>query len=107
MPSEPVPADPGRDESRPRTPPAPVDPLPGEPVSREPQSCEPVITRPDPMTEEDWQAWCDATADEQEPPDPDDEEPDADGLPGPWEYDLEQVVAGCRQITAEQAALAG
>ena len=85
MPGEPALAGPGRDD----------DP------AREPAHT------PDPMTEEDWQAWCDATADEQEPPDPDDEEPDADGLPGPWEYDLEQVVAGCRQITAEQAALAG
>jgi len=116
MPSEPVPADPGRDESRPRTPsapadPLPADPLPAEPVPCEPQSCEPVpwepvITRPDPMTEENWQAWCDATADQEEPPDPDEEEPDPDGLPGPWEYNVEQVVAECRRVTAEEAALA-
>ena len=79
MSSEPVPADPGRDESRPRTPPAPVDPPPGEPPPGEPP-WEPVITRPDPMTAEEWQAWCDATADEPEPPDPDEEEPDPDGL---------------------------
>ena len=36
---EPVPADPERDESRP--------------------DWEPVITRPDPMTAEEWQAWLD------------------------------------------------
>src|SRR5580704_1371757 len=46
----PTPAGPGRDE----------DP------AREPR--EPVHT-PDPMTGEDWQAWCDSQADQDEPPD--------------------------------------
>ena len=52
----PTPAGPGRDE----------DP------AREPR--EPVHT-PDPMTGEDWQAWCDSQADRDEPPDSDEEEP--------------------------------
>jgi len=56
------------------------------------------------MTEEEWLAWCNATADEDEPPGPDEEEPDSDGPPGSWEYDLEQVAAECRRVTAEEAA---
>ena len=78
----PVPAGPGRD---------------GNPAR------EPAHT-PDPLTEEEWLAWCDCQVDRDEPPDPDEEEPDPDGLPGPWEYDLEQVAADCRRITAEEAA---
>ena len=38
-----------------------------------------------------------------EPPDPDELEPDPDGLPGAWEYDLDAIVADCRRITAEEA----
>src|SRR5208283_5976860 len=85
MPQGPTPAHPGRDGD-----PAwqPHEPVPG----------------PDPVTEEEWLAWCAATADLDEPPDPDDREPDPDGLPGAWEYDLEQVVADCRRISAEEAA---
>ena len=56
------------------------------------------------MAEEDWQAWCDARVDEDEPPDPDDVEPDPDGLPGSWECDLDAIVGDCRRVTAEQAA---
>jgi len=88
MPHGPAPADPGWD----------VDPA-GQP--REP------VPTPDPMSEEEWLAWCDATAAQDEPPgDPDEEEPDPDGLPGPWEYDVARLVAECRQVTAEEAALA-
>ena len=72
----------------------------GDPA-REPH--EPTPT-PDSVTEEEWLAWCEATADQDEPTDPDEEEPGPDGLPGSWEYDLEQVVAECRRITAEEAA---
>ena len=85
MPRGPAPAGSGRDE----------DP------AREPR--EPVPT-PDPMTEEDWQAWCDWQEDQDEPPDPDEEEPDPDGLAAPWEYDLDAIVADCRHVTAEEAA---
>ena len=59
---------------------------------------------PDPMTEQEWQGWCNSQVDPGEPPDPGEEEPGPDGLPGPWEYDLDAVVADCRRITAEQAA---
>src|SRR6266849_9122234 len=69
----------------------------GDPA-REPR--EPVHT-PDWMTEEDWQAWCDSQADQDEPLDPDEEEPDS---AAPWEYDLNAIVAECRRITAEEAA---
>ena len=61
MHSGPVPADGGRDE----------DPARRVP---EPEDREPVITRPDPMAEEEWLAWLDATADQDEPPE-DEEEP--------------------------------
>jgi hypothetical protein len=56
------------------------------------------------MTEEEWLAWCDATADQDEPSGPDEEELDPDAPPGPREYDLEQVAAECRRVTAEEAA---
>ena len=59
---------------------------------------------PDPLTEEEWLAWCDSQVDQDEPTDPDEEEPGPDGLPGSWEYDLEQVVAECRRVTADEAA---
>jgi hypothetical protein len=58
------------------------------------------------MTGENWQAWCDSQVEQDEPPNHDEDEPDPDGLPGPWEYNLDQVVAECRQITAEEAAAA-
>ena len=61
MHSGPVPADGGRDE----------DPARRVP---EPEDWQPVITRPDPMTEEEWLASLDATARADEPPE-DEEEP--------------------------------
>ncbi len=82
MPRGPAPAGPGRDE----------DP------AREPAHT------PDPMTGEDWRAWCESQPDQDEPPDPDEEEPEPDGLPGPWECDLDAIVAECRRVTAEEAA---
>ena len=72
-----------------------------EDPAREPR--EPTHT-PDWMTEEDWQAWCDWQADQDEPPGPDEDEPDPDGPAAPWEYDLDAIVADCRRITAEEAA---
>jgi hypothetical protein len=59
------------------------------------------------VTEQEWLAWCEATAARDAPPDdPDEQEPDPDGLPGPWEYDVEQLVAECHRVTAEEAVLA-
>ena len=81
----PAPAGSGRDED--------PDPEPREPVPT-----------PDPMTGEEWLAWCEATAGQGEPPNPDEEEPDSDGPPGPWECDLDAIVADCRRITADEAA---
>ena len=82
MPRGPAPASPGQD---------------GDPA-REPH--EPVHIR-DWMTEKDWQAWCDSQVDQDEPPDPDETEPDS---AAPWDYDLDSIIAECRQITAEEAA---
>ncbi|MGB6580179.1 MAG: hypothetical protein WBF34_19910, partial [Streptosporangiaceae bacterium] len=70
-----------------------------EDPAREPR--EPVHT-PDPMTEADWQAWCDSAMGEDEPPDPDEEE-DPDSAAA-WECDLDAIVAECRRITADEAA---
>ena len=70
-----------------------------EDPAREPR--EPVPT-PDPMTEADWQAWCDSAMGEDEPPDLDEEE-DPDSAAA-WECDLDAIVADCRRITAEEAA---
>ena len=50
----------------------------GDPVEYEPTDWEPVITRPDPMTEEEREAWLDALAGEDEPSDPE-EYPDPEG----------------------------
>ena len=79
MHSAPVPADGGRDDSRPGTPPGPDQHPPGAG-----DAWEPVITRPDPMTEEERQAWLDAL---DEPFDPE-EYPDPDGPPPPGEDEL-------------------
>ena len=78
--------------------PTPTGPGRDEDPAREPR--EPVHT-PDPMTGEDWQAWCDAQADQDEPPDSDEEEP---STAPPWEYDLDGIVAECRRVSAEEAA---
>ena len=83
MPSEPVPADPGRGESRP--------------------GWEPVITRPDPMSEEEWQAWLDASAGEDEPCWLQECDPDPEEDQSPDDYDLDTILAGCRQATEDQA----
>jgi hypothetical protein len=70
-----------------------------EDPAREPG--EPVPTA-DPMTEADWQAWCDSAMGEDEPPDPDEMEDPESAVA--WECDLDAVVAECRRITAEEAA---
>jgi hypothetical protein len=41
---------------------------------------------PDWMTAADWEAWCDATAVDDEPPAPDDEDEEPDPVPGPGEW---------------------
>jgi hypothetical protein len=50
--------------------------------------------------EEDWLAWCEAV-EEQLGPDEDEPEDAA-----PWDVDVDALIAECRQVTAEEAALA-
>src|SRR5213592_779310 len=50
--------------------------------------------------EEDWLAWCESV-ESQLGPDEDDPEDAA-----PWDVDLDALIAECREITAEEAALA-
>jgi len=90
MPKEPVPADPGRAE-------APAQRL------AEPSAWEPVVTRADPMSEPEWQAWLKASAGDEEPwwlletdPDPEDDPP-------PPDSELDRLLAECRQITGDRA----
>jgi hypothetical protein len=96
MPSEPVPADPGREES----------PPPGGPVPCEPSDWEPVVTRPDPMTEEEREAWLDAVAGQDEPFDPE-EWYDPEGPPPPGEDQLTpEEIAGISEVIEDQARVA-
>ena len=52
-------------------------------------------------SEADWLAWCESVENQL---DPDEEEPDEDVAP--WDVDLDALIAECREITAEEAALA-
>src|ERR1700741_2214182 len=54
--------------------------------------------------EEDWLGWCEALVASGQALDPDEEEPDEDAAP--WDVDLDAIIAECRQVTAEEAALA-
>ena len=83
MPQGPVPGGSGRD---------------GDPA-REPHL--PVPT-PDPVGEEEWLAWCEAVAGQEEPPDPDEVEDPGSAVA--WECDLDAIVAECRRVSAEEAA---
>jgi len=60
-----------------------------------------VITRPDPVSLEEWLAW---DPDEDEPPGfcEDDLDPEGSGLP--WDEDLAAIVAETDQIARERAA---
>jgi hypothetical protein len=55
-----------------------------------------------PGREEDWLAWCESV--ENQLNSDDEEEPDEDAAP--WDTDLDAIIAECREITAEGAALA-
>src|SRR5215471_20737949 len=91
--SEPDPAGPGRDEDPPGVPPG--SGLPAEPV--------PAL---DWMTEAEWLALCDATADDGGLPDPAEEEgyrdPQDPALPGS-EQDLARIIAGSGRAAADAA----
>ena len=74
--------------------------MPPRPVPSEPGRDE------DPgRAEEDWLAWCEAAAASGEPLGPDEEEADDEDA-APWDADLDAIIAECRQVTAEEAALA-
>jgi Domain of unknown function (DUF222) len=53
--------------------------------------------------QEDWLAWCESV-EGQLGPDGDEEEPGEDAAP--WDADLDAIIAECREVTAEEAALA-
>ena len=55
----------------------------------------------DPGRAEDWLAWCESVENQL---DSGDEDPDED-VP-PWDADLDALIAECREITAEEAAMA-
>jgi hypothetical protein len=88
MHSGPVPADPGRDEDPARRVPEPADLVPWEPV----------VTRPDPLTAQEWLESLDATADDDEPPDGDEQED-----PPPLDCDWGQIDAEARRAAGDQA----
>jgi hypothetical protein len=52
------------------------------------------------QAEEDWLLWCESMENQL---DPEEEEPDD---AAPWDADLDAIIAECREITAEEAALA-
>jgi hypothetical protein len=52
------------------------------------------------QAEEDWLLWCESMENQL---DPGEEEPDD---AAPWDADLDAIIAECREITAEEAALA-
>ena len=59
----------------------------------------------DPGRAGDWLAWCEALEASGVPLGPDDEEEPEEDAP-PWDVDLDALIAECREITAEEAALA-
>ena len=100
----PVPADPGRDEVLPGTPPG--QDRAALPADSGLPDWEPVITRPDPMTEEEREAWLDALAGEDEPFDPE-EYPDPEGPSPPGEDELTaEEAAGIGEATEAEARAA-
>ena len=77
-------------------------------MSQRPVSPEPGRDGDPGWAEEDWVAWCEAAVASGEPLGPaedlDEEEPGGDAAP--WDADLDVVIAECRAVTAEEAALA-
>jgi hypothetical protein len=88
MPRRPVPADRGPEDSRPGAQPGP--------------GWEPVVTRPDPESEQEREAWLDHVAGLDEPFDPE-EWYDPEGPPPPGEDELTpEEIAGIRQASADE-----
>ena len=72
----------------------------------EPAPWEPVVTRPDPMTEEEQQALLDAVTDQDAPWWLEEGDPDPQDGPAPEDCDLAEIAAQCRQISQDQARAA-
>ncbi len=75
-------------------------------VEYEAVAWEPVVTRPDPMTEEEQQALLDAVTDQDSPWWLEEGDPDPDDDPPPEDCDLQEIAAQCRQISEDQARAA-
>ena len=78
----------------------------GGPAGYELVAWEPVVTRPDPMTEEEQQALLDAVTDQDAPWWLEEGDPDPEDDPPPEEDDLPEIDAQCRQIAEDQARAA-
>jgi len=98
MPRDPAPANPGRGVPRPGAQPEPGHAGPDSPG---PGGWVPVITRPDPVSLEEWLSW---DVEEDEPPDFDEDDLDPEGSALPWDEDLAAIVAETDQIARERAA---
>ncbi len=75
-------------------------------VEYEAVAWEPVVTRPDPMTEEEQQALLDAVTDQDSPWWLEEGDPDPGDDPPPEDCDLQEIAAQCRQISEDQARAA-
>ncbi len=64
----------------------------------------PVVTRPDPMPQEEQQTLLDAVTDDDAPWWLEEGDHDPEDDPPPEDYDLEQVISECRQIAEDQAS---
>jgi len=98
MPRDPAPANPGRGMPRPGAQPEPGHAGPDSPG---PGGWVPVITRPDPVSLEEWLSW---DVEEDEPPDFDEDDLDPEDSALPWDEDLAAIVAETDQIARERAA---
>ena len=78
----------------------------GDPAGYETAPWEPVVTRPDPMTEEEQQALLDAITDQDAPWWLEEGDPDPQDDPPPEDCDLAELAAQCRQIAEDQARAA-
>ena len=78
----------------------------GDPAGYETAPWEPVVTRPDPMTEEEQQALLDAITDQDAPWWLEEGDPDPQDDPPPEDCDLAELAAQCRQIAEDRGRAA-
>lgn len=77
---------------------------PDDPLYDEAVPWAPVVTRPDPMPQEEQQTLLDAVTDDDAPWWLEEGDHDPEDDPPPEDYDLEQVISECRQIAEDQAS---